>query len=146
VAAAGGEIDRGFWESIYKYRGPRGSGSPHVSGRALSLFPYMVNPGAKYAHFSGRRAAVPPLGRNPWLGAKPGRDGPGRDDFPALPARAPFRWLYLEQAFEMEFVGGLVGVRQDPETLCLRPEIGWAVREAKAAGRGRAGGFDCGSL
>lgn len=30
----------------------------------------------------------------------------------------------------MEFVGGLMGIRQDPDTLCLRPEIGWAVREA----------------
>jgi hypothetical protein len=30
----------------------------------------------------------------------------------------------------MEFIGGLVGIRQDPHTLRLRPEIGWAVREA----------------
>jgi hypothetical protein len=30
----------------------------------------------------------------------------------------------------MEFLGGFVGVRQDPGTLALRPEIGWAVRSA----------------
>jgi hypothetical protein len=29
----------------------------------------------------------------------------------------------------MEFLGGFVGVAQDPATLALRPEIGWAVRE-----------------
>jgi hypothetical protein len=138
VAAAGGEIDRGFWESIYKYRGPKGSGSPHVSGWALALFPYLVNPEAKYARFGKGGAAPPPLHRNPWLGTPPGRHGPGRDDFPALPARAPFGWRYLEEVFDMEFVGGLVGVRQDPETLCLRPEVGWAVRPARVADRGPA--------
>src|SRR5437016_1828675 len=71
-----------------------------------------VNPEAKYA-FGRDRAAVPLLRRNPWLSGPPGRDGPGRDDFPCLPSRAPFRWLYLDRAFDMEFAGGLVGVRQD---------------------------------
>jgi hypothetical protein len=33
----------------------------------------------------------------------------------------------------MEFLGGFVGVRQEAATLCLRPEIGWAVREQAAA-------------
>jgi hypothetical protein len=27
----------------------------------------------------------------------------------------------------MEFVGGLAGIRQDPDSLALRPEIGWAI-------------------
>jgi hypothetical protein len=31
----------------------------------------------------------------------------------------------------MEFLGGFVGVAQDPETLALCPGIGWAVREAE---------------
>ncbi len=30
----------------------------------------------------------------------------------------------------MEAIGGLVGLTQDPETLALRPKVGWAVREA----------------
>jgi hypothetical protein len=34
----------------------------------------------------------------------------------------------------LEFLGGFVGVAQDQETLTLRPEIGWAVREAPATG------------
>jgi hypothetical protein len=53
--------------------------------------------------------------------------GPGLDRFPWLPARAPFRWEYLQQVFNMEFVGGLVGVRQDARSLALRPEIGWVI-------------------
>jgi hypothetical protein len=135
VAAAGGDIDRSFWESIYKWRGPKGSGSPHVTGWVLDLFPYVANPEARYARPGS--AAAPALRRNLWLGVRQERHGPGRDDFPGLPARAPFCWRYFERVFEMEFVGGLVGVRQDPATLCLRPEVGWAVREAKAAGGGR---------
>jgi hypothetical protein len=35
----------------------------------------------------------------------------------------------------MEFLGGFVGVRQNEDTLCLTPEVGWAVREV---------GEDCG--
>jgi hypothetical protein len=132
VAAVGGEIDRGFWESIYKWQGSRGSGSPHVSGWVIDLFPYLANPEAKYAHLP-EDSTAPPLCRNSWLGVRERRHGPGRDDFPGLPSRAPFRWRYFDQVFEMEFVGGLIGVRQDLGTLCLRPEIGWAVREAATA-------------
>ena len=29
----------------------------------------------------------------------------------------------------MEFIGGLIGVSQDHDTLQLRPEIGWAIRD-----------------
>jgi hypothetical protein len=38
--------------------------------------------------------------------------------------------LYFHETFDMELIGGLIGIRQDPRTLCLRPEIGWAVRQA----------------
>jgi hypothetical protein len=34
----------------------------------------------------------------------------------------------------MEVLGGFVGVSQNKETLAVKPEIGWAVREAPAAG------------
>src|SRR5262245_58191600 len=139
VAAAGGDVDVGFWESIYKWQGSRGSGSPHLSGWVVNLFPYLVNPEAKrYARWGGGGVAVPALCRNPWIG-RSGKGGPGRDDFPALPARAPFRWHYLDRVFAMEFVGGLVGVRQDEATLGLRPEVGWAVREARAGASGTRG-------
>jgi hypothetical protein len=59
--------------------------------------------------------------------------GPTTESFPSGLARAPFLWNYIGRSFEMEFLGGFVGVRQDTETLALRPEIGWAVREQTAA-------------
>jgi hypothetical protein len=42
-------------------------------------------------------------------------------------AKAPFVWNYFGTDHEMQFVGGLIGITQDPATLCLRPEIGWAI-------------------
>jgi hypothetical protein len=51
-------------------------------------------------------------------------DGPTIDAFPGGLSKAPFRWRYLGKPFDMEFLGGFVGVAQDPETSTLRPEIG----------------------
>ena len=31
----------------------------------------------------------------------------------------------------MELVAGFVGMAQNPETLAIRPEIGWAVRDRR---------------
>ena len=59
--------------------------------------------------------------------------GPRPAEIPSGMSKAPFRWDYLDRCFDMEFLGGFVGVAQDPESLTLRPEIGWAVREAQAA-------------
>ncbi|MEO7589828.1 MAG: DUF4419 domain-containing protein, partial [Byssovorax sp.] len=145
VAAAAGTVDRAFWGSIYKWHDSRGSGSPHVSGWILNHFPYLDNRPAKRAWMRIERlrgeeraralldedARAPRMIRNRWLGLSGlWHEGPGRDDFPRLPSRAPFKWIYLGQEFPMQFIGGLVGVRQEPESLCLRPEIGWAVLDS----------------
>ena len=66
--------------------------------------------------------------------------------FPTGLARAPFVWEYRDEQgdvlrrWNMQFLGGFVGIGQDPETLCLRPEIGWAVRERVGATEGQASG------
>jgi len=139
VAASEGKVDRKFWDSIYKWQGPSGSGSPHISGWVLKLFPYLDNPEAKYGAFSGRESTAKPLRPNPWLSASPSHHGPGRDAFPCLPAKAPFLWKYLGTDYEMEFVGGLIGVAQEPTTLCLRPEIGWAILDKQKIAKLKAG-------
>jgi hypothetical protein len=125
IAAAQGRVDRNFWNSIYKWNGAAGSGQPpYVSGWILKMFPYL-NPVNKSFR---AQPGTPSLCRNEWLNQAPAvRHGPGLDRFPQLPARAPFLWKYYDQEFDMEFVGGLVGIRQDPESLALRPEIGWAI-------------------
>jgi hypothetical protein len=60
--------------------------------------------------------------------------GPRLAGLPSGVSKAPFRWDHLNRSFNMEFLGGFVGIAQDHETLALRPEIGWAVREAPATG------------
>jgi Domain of unknown function (DUF4419) len=132
VRASEGTVDPDFWNSIYKWQGPDGSGDAYVTGWVLKLFPYLDDPRAKLDAPRGKRSAAPLLCRNGWLAARPAAVFPGRDDFPASPAKAPFQWQHMEEVFEMEFVGGLMGIAQNPTNLCLRPEIGWAVRHAPA--------------
>ncbi len=121
VNAASGRVNRTFWDSIYKFQGPDGSGSPYVTGWVIGFFPYL-------------RDRSRTLCRNPWIGAPRSRKGPSRKAFPKTTSRAPFKWTVGTPAaiitYEMEFIAGLIGVAQCPDTLTLRPEIGWAVREA----------------
>lgn len=130
VAAARGDVNRDFWESIYRFNSF--SGGAAITGWITAFFPYF-----KDQHGNARE-------KNPWLaegGAKlklllAGEwdrerfhlGGPSLADFPSGLARAPFVWDYVEQRFDMEFLGGFLGVAQNSATLGLRPEIGWAIR------------------
>src|SRR5262249_37174706 len=132
VEAAEGRPDTARWRSIYKYRSF--SGGNAVTGWIMAFFPYLKDP------VSGL-----PKRRNPWL-AQDGEErnkllypsadeegsfvsGPAIDQFPIGLTRAPLLWRFPEREFNMEFLGGFVGVTQDAPTLCLRPEIGWVVCE-----------------
>jgi hypothetical protein len=123
VAAAEGNVDRQFWTSIIKWQAQ--SGSSPVSGWVIRLFPYLIDPEAGT------------LQRNPWLSVALNGNGPEDDEFPSLPAKTPFLWQHGQMDHAMEFVGGLIGIAQDPATLCLRPEVGWAVCEALAQRQSR---------
>ncbi|MCA8947021.1 MAG: DUF4419 domain-containing protein [Planctomycetes bacterium] len=74
--------------------------------------------------------------RNPLLAG-----GGERIRLAALPtplSRVPFRYVKRGNAsrnYRMEFLSGKVAVEQDPESLALRPKIGWAVRETSAMER-----------
>jgi hypothetical protein len=124
VAAASGVVDADFWRSFVKWKSA--SGSSPVSGWVLKLFPYLRHPEANRP----RTGTAPLLRRNPWLAGPLTPAGPEGDEFPSVPAKAPFTWHHLGRAYPMEFVGGLIGVAQHPVTLCLRPEIGWIVAAA----------------
>jgi hypothetical protein len=136
VAAARGGVDLRFWQSIYKLDG--GSGGPYTTGWITAFFPYMKEPQLRQV-----------TAKNRWLaqGGKNLQDilyppaeidlerwghGLTTDAFPGGLARAPFLWQYRGRPYKMEFLGGFVGVRQEADTLRLRPEIGWAVRDAAA--------------
>jgi hypothetical protein len=138
--ASRGEVDRASWQSLYKRHDE--SGGPEVTGWISTLFPYLKD----------RRTGRATL-RNPWPteetqrvhvqvidGDEEGETefepaGPTIEQFPGGLSVAPFRWVNRGPAFDMEFLGGFVGVAQDEGTLALRPEIGRAVREAVGAAR-----------
>ena len=136
VDAASGTVDRRFWDSIYKWHGQNGSGrEPFLSGWILNLFPYLT---PLSDSFPVQPKSAVTFCRNPWINGQPSvGDGPPPDRIPRLPARAPFVWKYFGTDYRMEFIGGLIGIQQDAKTLCLRPEIGWAVWETGAEQRKR---------
>lgn len=130
VAASRGRADAQFWNSIYKING--GSGGPYVSGWITAFFPYLMDRDTGLA-----------TNRNGWLvgnrtklkrlleGSEDNGPFPGitTESFPSGLSKVPLRWTYLNVSHDMELLAGFIGVRQDPETLALRPEIGWAVHD-----------------
>lgn len=158
VRASQGDVERSFWRSLYKFE--EGSGSPWVTGWVLAFFPYLMDHRTGVASVPVPwyfEAGSRPLD---WA-LYPGEDEIDVEDddddaddaddddddvlsrinfpptvpsFPGGLSQAPFRWDYRDQVFAMEFLGGFVGVSQDRETLALRPEIGWAVRESGSPG------------
>ncbi|MFT3880379.1 MAG: DUF4419 domain-containing protein [Gemmatales bacterium] len=133
IDAAEGNPDLSFWRSIYKLKSQ--SGGDTLTGWMTAFFPYLRDTVSKL-----------PTKQNSWLTqggqelqnqlypGDPTQEGyePGltTDQLPIGLARAPFLWQYFKKQFEMEFLAGFVGIAQDPQTLCLRPEIGWVICQA----------------
>lgn len=140
--AVRGDVNRTFWGNIYKHESYYGMST--VSGWLALLVPYTKN------HSTGSftvRNEVLGCGLdwvNGTLPAEPPRESGRRFRFPSddsigvntgsLPSglsRAPFRMTTgsgdKARTRSMEFVGGFVGATQDPETLAVRPKLGWAV-------------------
>jgi hypothetical protein len=116
VRASEGDVDQKHWQSICKLR--EAYGGDIINGWIAKLFPYVR------AFIGG-----PCNQRNPIF-----ETGEGFSTLytPSGLSRVPFTWRNLATGHErlMEAISGLVGVTQDPQTLALRPKVGWAVRAA----------------
>ena len=110
------KIDIAFWINIFKEDFE--SGGPYITGWIIKFFPY-INRDEKL------------LVSNPFIDKEPEEFGDGlcTNEFPNGLSKASFIWDYNFQNYEMEFLSGFIGIRQDRKTLTLRPEIGWLVRE-----------------
>lgn len=128
VAASTGDVDRHFWQSVYKLLD--GSGGPYVSGWINALFPYTKRYAESPSSHSGELRVNEFAYR--WEDAS-GENRPTSSQFPWGLSRAPFVWHCYLTDFPMEFVGGFVGVSQNPVTMAVRPAIGWAVRKTADA-------------
>ena len=122
VNAAKGQVDKEWWNSIYKYHSAHGSGdSSAITGWVNWLFPYLS---------SGERSN--------FIGAmsQEKQNGLGVGDHPNSLSSAPFVWTYYGQELKYKFLAGLTGVTQDPETLTAEPATGWAIQDALTKRRG----------
>jgi hypothetical protein len=133
--AARGDVRSAFWRSLYKEND--NSGGPYLTGWVTVFFPYLVDARSRQATNPNQFLTSPAWG--PWDSEEESapltrrRGGGGAPTFDQLPSglsRVPFRWKYFGRQYRMEFLAGFVGVRQEETSLTLRPEIGWAVREA----------------
>ncbi len=67
--------------------------------------------------------------QNPYLGTLSEWQGMTSSEVLSGISTAPFCWKYLTSEHSMELIAGFSGASQDPATLAIRPEIGWAVRD-----------------
>jgi hypothetical protein len=117
IAASQNNIDKDFWNRLYKMNG--GSGGTSIAGWINVLFPYLDN---------GRKNTLAI-----WNPEKPSYFGGTQDDnFPLGLSRVPFEWLYYEEKYEMEFLAGFTGAHIDEKTGGISPAMGWAVRDKTA--------------
>ena len=114
-----GKPNKKFWQNLYKISG--GSGGPYITGWILNFFPYLEQSGRVF------------LNRfmDDWRKQIEGKvfcfRGATADLFSSGLSSAPFVWAYHDTKFKMRFVSGFIGVQQDPDTLALSPQIGWAI-------------------
>jgi hypothetical protein len=123
VDASEGRVDTGFWNSMYKLK--NASGGPYVTGWMQALFPYLVDKSSESGLRLNTNLAAWAEGMESPFGG-----GPLTSDFPCSLSSVPFVWHYLIEKFDMEFLGGFVGVGQDTASPSISPHIAWAVREA----------------
>ena len=121
VEAASGRVDQNFWSSIYKFSD--GSGGPFITGWITTLYPYRGKRNVRNTFISSwrERKGDDALSRSFY--------GMTSDSFPPGLCSTPFIWNSLGTECHMIFYSGFMAVSQDPNTLALRPEIGWGVAE-----------------
>lgn len=115
-------INKSFWESIYKLGG--GSGGPFITGWIAAFLPYLQGWGGKiYQNFV--------LLNESKLNQKSGvydyyMSGITHDNLPSSLSKVPFKWIYHSAEYPMDFIGGMVAVEQN-EDLSVKPSFGWAI-------------------
>lgn len=110
VAASKGNVDQDFWQRAVNRWG--GSGRDDVGGWVTTFMPYLK-----------KNKKNPCLD---WVGSRRGNDV---GDFTQMVSKAPFKWEYYSQAFDMEFAGGPLMPAIDIVGKRVRMATGWAIRD-----------------
>lgn len=117
VSAAEGHSDKKFWDEMYKQSG--GSGGPYISGWINALFPYLEG----YDGALRKNKFVEKWSDGGTF------NGTTTDQFSNSLSKVPFKWQYYTVTYDMDFLGGIIGVHQH-DNLSIEPAIGWAIRDA----------------
>jgi len=130
VRTSEGAPDPTFWRSFFRYES--GSGGSELTGWILTLFPYLDD--IQFSQGGTTRTPVWNKHLEDWRHRfgpddRRRRDGAFLDSIPSSLASAPVLCTDVRTGVptELRFVGGLFGVVQDPATLALQPEAGWAI-------------------
>jgi hypothetical protein len=113
IQAFKGNVSVDFWKSIYKESG--GSGGPFITGAISVFFPYLNVPNTNI--YSSKNL-------NNWKSSCV-----TSDTIPTGISKVPFIWQYYAQTFPMDFLGGFIGTEQDPDSLSIKPVMGWGIAD-----------------
>ena len=141
AANAAGKDDPDLWKNIYKEHQDLSCGGPHFDGWLLDFFPYLdvvtgaAPPDAEAVDGDRRQFSDPGMGifqceKKPvpnWGWDKDSNRKVTIEDLPNGLCVAPLVWKFFAEEIPMAFAAGFAGMTQDPSTLALRPNIGWAV-------------------
>lgn len=110
VNAASGNVDSVFWGNIYRYDKMCGT---RIDGWILNFFP-ISDMGDSLISLDQRIQDVSPI------------------SFPSGLSRVPFTVFTIggSDSLKEKLIGGFVGIRQDPNSLAVTPEIAWVVAKA----------------
>ncbi len=139
-SAVSGSVNRTFWGNVYKHQSFYGTTT--VNGWAVLLVPYLKNwasgsyternPVLDYPlDWHNESLPVTPETSGRRFGPEGKYPGVGTTSLPNGVSRAPITVVWKDRDWDevepLDLLGGFVGVTQDPETLALRPKLGWAV-------------------
>lgn len=121
ITTANGEVNQEFWRSFYKFEDT--SGGTTITGWINLFFPYIKDWQGNYTTINPYLVAANQDWHCPYL------EGATMDCLPIGLSQVPFVWKYMQEIFEMNFIGGFVGVSQAKNSLALQTEIGWAITQ-----------------
>lgn len=128
VRAKLGQPNVEFWQSMFRYNS--GSGPAVMTGWANLFFPYLKNHHDElYAnpYLADWQERLSIDDRQTFQDRMCAPQGVGLASIPACLTSVPVTVYWGKQETAMQFVGGLMGVTQNSQSLEIEPQCGWAV-------------------
>ncbi len=124
IQALSGNVNRPFWQSIYKV--DEESGGPFITGWITAFFPYVKDISVSGMRPFDKNSQNLAVRKNPLLSS--GKGHLKLDDFPSGISKVSFKWDYFGKHFDMQFLSGFLGITEDDDCR-LRAAINWVVGE-----------------